>query len=651
MGYSYVGALGTGTTTNIGGQNLGEHVADLTGGELTMTGSTLGTIKYINALSGASTISGTLDWELSGSNWVRIQPGATLTKSGTNQITFSGGSIITNNGILQVSQGSLRVGAAVTGNGIARIKGGMLVLTGSGNLGTAPMIDVRTGGTLDVSTKSTAFSISNGQTLNNDGNGVGNVTAAVGSTISGGGTFGGNLTAQSGSVVRVGKDGAGVASRYVIDDFESYALGDVVTVASPPWTAHQNTTLADIESYNGNKVLTFGWASDFRGVSRSLSDQTVLNNSSTATYFFRINSKTDTPNHNVGLGDKASTATVDFSDFEAQLRIKQGSTAGTIALDARNGGAFSATLSSGLALNTWYNIWMVVNQTTDKYDIYMNTGTGAATAGNKLNATQLSFRNGTTSDLNTFLALAGSAPVDNGVRIDDLVYQPGVDLTNPTAGFDPGLTWTPETLTVNGNYMQNAGATLQMNIQSPQNHDLLHVVGQASVAGTLNVTFALGAVTPHIGDVFHLLDAGSISGSFSTLQLPSLGGVLAWDSSRLYTTGSLSVFSGLVGDFTQDGVLDAADIQGMLAALADLNSYESQHGLSDFSLLTFGDVNHDGQISNADIQSLLDLMAGSGSTTAVPEPPAFTIGLLGIFVLSVCCIRTAMNNLYGQRSA
>src|SRR5205814_3431158 len=116
------------------------------------------------------------------------------------------------------------------------------------------------------------------------------------------------------------------------------------------------------------------------------------------------------------------------------------------------------------------------------------TGTNAATAANKLNATPLSFRNGTMSNLNSVLALSGSAPVDNGVRVDDFVFLTGVDLTNPAAGFDPGLTWTPETLTMNGNYTQSAGAILQLNILDPSHRDMLHVAGQANFAGTLDVS-------------------------------------------------------------------------------------------------------------------------------------------------------------------
>src|SRR5262249_13939775 len=149
--------------------------------------------------------------------------------------------------------------------------------------GSLPLVDVRAGGTLDASAKGN-FSVVSGQNLNNDGNSVGNIIASSGSTVSGGGTFNGNLTAQTGSIVRVGKDGLGVPSRYIIDNFESYATGDVKTVASPPWTAHQDTSLADIElDSSGNKVLTFGWASDFRGVSRTMPEPTVINNSSIAT--------------------------------------------------------------------------------------------------------------------------------------------------------------------------------------------------------------------------------------------------------------------------------------------------------------------------------------------------------------------------------
>ena len=465
MGYSYVGAVGSGQVANISGQNLGEHVAYLSGGELTMNGGSAGTLRYINALAGASSVSGSIDWALTGPSWVRIQPDATLRKGGANRITFGGGAI-TNNGVLEVTEGTLELGSPVAGNGSVLVKGGTLALTSLSSLSAVPLVEVRGGGTLDVSALGRGHSILDGNTLNNERSGliVGHVTATPGANISGGGTFAGNVTAQPGSVVRVGKDAAGVASRFSIDDFESYDLGDVRSVASPPWTAHQNTSLADIENIGGNKALTFGWANDFRGVSRTLPDSAVIGDGDTATLFLRINSETGDPDHSVGLGDQATTSSVDFSDFEAQLRIKEGTTAGTFALDARSGGTFSATLASGLPLNTWHNVWMVVDQMSDTYDIYLNTGNSDATAGDKLNATPLAYRNGTTSELNTILGLAGPAPIDNGVRIDDLFIFNGFDLTNPLVDFDPGLVWTAETLTVDGNYTQTAGATLDIDL-------------------------------------------------------------------------------------------------------------------------------------------------------------------------------------------
>ncbi|HVT81517.1 MAG TPA: dockerin type I domain-containing protein, partial [Phycisphaerae bacterium] len=270
-------------------------------------------------------------------------------------------------------------------------------------------------------------------------------------------------------------------------------------------------------------------------------------------------------------------------------------------------------------------IWMVVNNATDKYDIYMNTGTSPATAANKL-ASQLSFRNGTTQDLDTFLAYGGAAPVANGVRVDDIVFQAGTDLTNPTAGFNANLAWSPETLSVAGDYTQNAGATLQLNLGSTSAFDKLHVTGKATLAGTLNITYALGAAAPKIGDVFDLLDAGTFAGNFASLQLPGLTGTLAWDSSLLNFLGTLAIFSNLAGDYNQDGKVDAADLPVAQGALANLPAFQAAHGYSSFTLLGFGDVNHDSQVTHADVQALQSIVG-------VPEPGTVLMvgaGLLGL---------------------
>lgn len=443
--------------------------------------------------------------------------------------------------------------------GDTNIKSGRLSLSGSSPIPFTPRIDIRSGGTLDASALSGVVLISNGRVLNNERGGtvIGGVSATTGGTIEGAGTFSGNINSQNGSLVRVGRNGLGPASRFTIDNFESYNTGDVRNVANPPWTAHQDTSLVDIENLSGNNALSFGWVSDFRGTSRNLPTDAVLENNETATIFFRVNSRTDVPNHNIGLADVADTNAANFADFESQLRIKAG-TAGTFAIDARSGAAFTSTLASGLALNSWHNIWMVVNQSSDTYDLYMNTGTDDATLAQKLNSTPLNFRNGTGDGLTKFLALAGAAPVDNGVLIDDITYLTGVDLTNPLLGFDPGVSAASMTMLVTGNFNQQAGATLELDAFSPDTLDLLEVGGNLSVAGNLRMSLVSGAPAPAIGDLFKILDFGTASGEFASFDLPLLDTGLAWDVTNLLLTGELEVVADV--DLDDDGDVDGRDL-------------------------------------------------------------------------------------------
>jgi outer membrane autotransporter protein len=79
---------------------------------------------------------------------------------------------------------------------------------------------------------------------------------------------------------------------------------------------------------------------------------------------------------------------------------------------------------------------------------------------------------------------------------------------------------SPGTLTVLGNYTQNAGGTLRIEVGglAPGQHDLLAVGGHASLAGTLQL-IGLGGFTLHVGDQVTFLTAnGGVSGTFSTVQ-------------------------------------------------------------------------------------------------------------------------------------
>lgn len=150
------------------------------------------------------------------------------------------------------------------------------------------------GGVLNASGLSNGLSIASGQNLNVDGNAIGNVTALAGSVVSGSGAFMGNLTAQSGSTIQVGKDGSGVASRILIDNFNNYSVGNINAI-STPWVAHQDTTLAAVQSFNGSNALTFGSATDSCGTSRPLPAGTVLITAQRPLIFSKLLLKTTIP--------------------------------------------------------------------------------------------------------------------------------------------------------------------------------------------------------------------------------------------------------------------------------------------------------------------------------------------------------------------
>jgi hypothetical protein len=58
--------------------------------------------------------------------------------------------------------------------------------------------------------------------------------------------------------------------------------------------------------------------------------------------------------------------------------------------------------------------------------------------------------------------------------------------------------------------------------------------------GKLSVEL-LDGFQPGAGDAFDVLDWDALSGTFSQVSLPELSPGLGWDTSRLYSSGTLSV--------------------------------------------------------------------------------------------------------------
>ncbi|TWU00580.1 Endo-1,3-1,4-beta-glycanase ExsH [Botrimarina colliarenosi] len=533
-GVVVIGSGGNSTTARVELEN-----STLISNNININGRTSLTAALVNN-SGNNTVTGTINLEAGGTEYRIRSDAGSLLLSGDSEsaggVALRGGSRGRRTLTLEGAGDGVVQGTIEDGQGLVGI-----IKSGAGEWALRGQ-----------NTYSGATTVSAGSLIVDGATGSGGTTLTGDGLLGGHGVVRGGLMAASGTVVRVGAAGLPLVTPHLlIDDFEGYSTGDVRDVASPPWTAHQDTTFAAIESDGDNQTLGYGWAGGSRGVSRELAADAVIAEGETATFFFRFNSATVTPDHSIGLGDQASTGDVNYDDYEAQVRLSAGVSARGFALEARDGDGFIATSSNRLAANAWHNVWMVVDQANDVYDLYLTSDGADATAANRINTSPLSFRNGTTGALREVLALAGASSEDNAVQIDDLNYASGVDLSNP---LNDVAMLMGETLSVEGDFSLDAGAALRLDLGDGA-HDLLAVSGAASLDGVLEITLEPG-YSPAWNETFTVLTAGELENNLS------LGGP---DGAKFALVDGapnevvLMAVSNLPGDFTNDGVVDAAD--------------------------------------------------------------------------------------------
>lgn len=239
------------------------------------------------------------------------------------------------------------------------------------------------------------------------------------------------------------------------------------------------------------------------------------------------------------------------------------------------------------------------------------------------------------------LTLSGGTVVADAIEIlepdampSPLIMESGtlsvVSLTGDlevTAGtFSPGA--SPATASINGSYTQAAEGTLLMELggtTAGTQYDQVHVTDMVDLDGTLEVVLIDG-FSPSADDMFDLLDYGSLSGGFATINLPSLSSGLGWDHSDLLVGGQLRVVELLLGgDANGDSLVDVADL-GILGA--NFN----QSGMTESD----GDFNGDGLVDVADLGVLgANWSAGHAMVTGlalVPEPATLSLVVMGMLL-------------------
>ena len=223
-----------------------------------------------------------------------------------------------------------------------------------------------------------------------------------------------------------------MADYSLVDGFESYTAGSFsggstasAYNGSGPWyTSNQgNTSLVAIEG-SGDQYLSFGWnGGGDRNPNRAV---TTIADGEVGTYYFQFNTSDATQNDfSLGFSDVAagSTGFADFNTFEAQIGITYSAATG-IRVGARNGGSFANDLATGLSANTWYDLWVVVDNDADTYDVYFGQTGNANTLGSLI-ADDYSFRNagsGNVGDIVTFLGIENDSGDDRHIHVDNLYY-------------------------------------------------------------------------------------------------------------------------------------------------------------------------------------------------------------------------------------
>jgi hypothetical protein len=110
-------------------------------------------------------------------------------------------------------------------------------------------------------------------------------------------------------------------------------------------------------------------------------------------------------------------------------------------------------------------------------------------------------------------------------------------------------------VTNQNNVLLDATATLNLQLGGTTpctGYDEYSVGGSLTLLQpTLDITLTNGFM-PAAGDTFTILSWGSLTGTFGTVTLPALSAGLAWNTSALYTTGTITVAS-TSGSAVSDG--------------------------------------------------------------------------------------------------
>jgi T5SS/PEP-CTERM-associated repeat protein len=217
----------------------------------------------------------------------------------------------------------------------------------------------------------------------------------------------------------------------------------------------------------------------------------------------------------------------------------------------------------------------------------------------------------------------------------------GTGTVNVEGDLSPGN--SPAALNFAGDVALGAESNLQIELGGTAvgtQFDQINVAGELALGGTLTIELING-FTPGAGQSFDILNAGTLAGAFSSIELPAIPG-LAWNTSQL-NSGILSVVPGLLGDYNEDGTVNAADYTVYRNRKAGIGGTTLPNDAGAAGV-TIDDYNY----WKAHYGESLGSGAGDSPThsSTAPEPSTTALAAIGIVVFA--CGRVARRRVFNH---
>jgi autotransporter-associated beta strand protein len=527
------GLSGTGGLTKTGSGTLTATSMNTYTGGTTITGGTLalgagggliptGAVNLANAgaafdisAGGAQTI-GAL-FGAAGSN-VNLG-GNTLTVNHTGNSTF-GGVISGSGGVTFAGTGTQTFTGLNAYTGSTTIGSGTLALTGFGSIATSSgLVD---NGTFDISGTTAGASIAAlsgsgtvalgnqmltlsgaGGTYSGGIGGTGILAFAGGTqTLSGASTYSGGTNLKGGTLIvgnnaALGTGALNIGGQVALDSAANVVLGNAIDFGT-------GTTL----TIGGSNALGLsGVVSGAGNLVKSGAAVTTLSGANTYTGSTTVNGGTLALS---GAGRLAAATSVALASAGATLDLSAGSSQSVAHL--------SGVSRSQVTLGA--NTLTLTDNTSQTFGGSLTGSGGLVKQGSgtlTLNGTSSAFTGVTTVSAGTLAvgdAANVSAVLGGNVLVDTQGTLRGHGAVNGDVVSD-GTVWPGGSvgmLTINGNYTQNADATLQIDVTPGEASQLL-VHGSATLGGTLSLIYAPGTYT---ATTYTLVQADTLTGKFAS---------------------------------------------------------------------------------------------------------------------------------------